>query len=147
MMSIEAQTALALATDARRRMAQRAASPPWYAPLYGLGMGGMVASFALPERLIVLGATGCTLGVLVLYSIWQRRTGLNVSGYRRGRTMPITVALLVCVLGLAAAAVVLRFRFGIGWAPVACGAVTAIVAGYASAVFDRVWRAEKDDLA
>lgn len=144
-MSTEAQAALDIANDARRRMAVHARSPTWYAPLYGLGIGGMVASFALPTHLISLGSIACMLGIVALYVKWQNQSGLSVNGYRRGRTLPVTIVFAMCISVIVAAAAILRFRLGISWGPLACGAIAAVIAAFASDRFDRVWRAEMAD--
>ena len=134
--------ALAMREAMRRRMAARAATPWWYPPLYGLGCGGMVASIALPTPLIAPGAVACALLLAAGYVVWSRTSGLSVSGYRRGRTLPVTIAVVAAFMLLALAAMLLRFEAGIGWAPLACGAVLAVVAGIGSAAWDRAWRAD-----
>lgn len=133
--------ALAMATDARQKLATRAASPWWYAPLYGLGCGAMIASFALPGGQAMIGVALSTLFVTALYAVWNAKTGLSVSGYRAGRTLPISLALMVALVGLLALAVRLKDG-GYGWAPLACGAVAAVLAALASLAWDRVWRSE-----
>lgn len=46
--SLDPSAALKLAQTAREQAAARGVDAPWYAPIYGLGMGGMIASWALP---------------------------------------------------------------------------------------------------
>ncbi|TFI57232.1 hypothetical protein E2493_16135 [Sphingomonas parva] len=138
----EPRQALATATAARQRLAARAASPRWYAPLYGLGTGGIVASVGLPGPWPVAGSVVCLLFVAALYSVWKAKTGLSVNGYRRGRTLPLTLGFLAVILGLAFVAVHFGRDEGKAWVPLACGAVAAIVAAFASAAWDRLWRAE-----
>lgn len=134
--------ALKIADATRERLAARAGTPPWYAPLYGLGVGGMVASFALPMPLALVGSTLCLLGITGLYSVWTSRSGLSVNGYRKGRTLPITLGLMAVASLLFAVALLLRDVEGYRWVPLACGAVLAIVATLASRAWDRAWRAE-----
>jgi hypothetical protein len=126
----------------RQRIAARATTPWWYPPLYGLGCGGMVASISLPLPLIAPGVVACSLVIVAGYVVWSRSSGLSVNGYRRGRTLPITIAVVAAFVLLGLAAMLLRFQAGIGWAPLACGAVLAVVAGLGSAAWDRAWRAD-----
>lgn len=133
--------ALALARQTRSKLVQRAASPWWYAPGYGLGCGGLVASLALPGWYALLGAVGSLLFAVVLYLVWSRRSGLSVSGYRRGRTRPVTIAFLVAYV--VAFGVALAWRDS--WVPLAAGAVLAMVAAAASLAWDRAWRADIAD--
>lgn len=134
--------ALAMAQSARRRIAERARTPWWYPPAYGTGVGGMVASLALPDRLILVGFGAAIALLLVAYGAWQRVSGLSVSGFRPGATRRIARRLGLAMAVAFAAAVVLRTRVPGGWGPIACGTVLAVVAARASAAWDRAWRAE-----
>lgn len=137
----EAVDALALAARTRARMVARAASPPWYAPLYGLCCGGLVASLALPDWYAVTGAVASLLSAILLYVVWSRRSGLRVNGYRSGRTRRATAALLVAYL--AACRVALSWRET--WVPLVAGSVLAVVAALGSRAWDRAWRADIAD--
>lgn len=133
--------ALALTQATRARMVVRAASPPWYAPLYGLCCGGLIASLALPDWYAVAGAVASLLSAVLLYVVWSRRSGLSVNGYRRGRTRGATAALLFAYL--VACSVALTWRGTC--VPLAAGAALAIVAAFASRAWDRAWRADIAD--
>ncbi|WP_404333432.1 hypothetical protein AB2M62_10200 [Sphingomonas sp. MMS12-HWE2-04] len=100
----------------------------------------MIASLALPGGWVILGTVVSLLWVLGLYAIWRRQSGLSVSGYRAGATLPVTLALLVAFTIAVIVAVTLRERTP--WAPVACGVVLGVVAAIASATWDRIWRRE-----
>lgn len=137
--------ALALARQTRARMVERAASPVWYAPGYGLGCGGIIASLALRGWQGTVATLGSISFLVLLYLVWRRRSGLGVSGYRRGRTLPVTIALLAAYLAALAVALIWRDRPGYGWVPLAAGAVLAVVAAAASLAWDRAWRADIGD--
>jgi hypothetical protein len=138
--------ALAMARGARERVAARAAaSPGWYAPVYGLCCGGIVAGGGLRQPLGILLIAFSTLAVVLLYRHWQNKTGLSVSGYRKGWTRVIALALVVMMVGLMLAGLGLRTEFGLAWAPLACGAVTAVFAAWGSIVWDYAWRAQMTD--
>jgi hypothetical protein len=137
-----AALALAATNAARSRMAAGDLGTRWYAPLYGTGVGALIASYSLPQHLILLGVGVSMLGIALLFQRWKQRTGLSVNGYRPGRTRPTVIAFAVLMIGLLIAGVVLRFRLGINWAPLALGVVGGIVAALASRRFDRIWREE-----
>jgi hypothetical protein len=134
--------ALAAASGARQRLAARAVSPWWYAPLYGLGVGGMVASFALPGPLAIIGIVASTALVVTIYTVWKAKTGLGVSGYRRGRTLPLTLLFVAVLLVLMIVAVRFGQERGEPEVALACGAIAGVIAALASHAWDRIWRAE-----
>ena len=145
---LDPRAALALAERTRERMAERAAAVPgWYAPLYGLGCGVLVAGGAmlagegLPRTLGSLLVAVSLLGVAFLYRHWQKTTGLSVNGYRAGATRWIAICLAAALVGLMLAGMLLSER-GLVWAPVACGAAAALIAAFASAAWDRAWQAQ-----
>jgi len=137
--------ALAITRHARARMARHAGTPRWYAPLYGLGCGAMVASLAFrgPAQAVV--GTAALMGIIALYSYWSRSSGLKVNGYRRGRTLPITIAVLVTAMLAIGIAAGTRDIPGYGWTPLVCGAVFGVISALASAAWDRRWIADIED--
>lgn len=139
---LDPRAALALAERTREQMAQRAATPAWYAPLYGVGCGVMVAGGGLPQPgggiLVGLG----TIFIALLYVRWTQRSGLAVNGYRAGATRVIAVGLAAALLALLLAGLALREAMGLVWAPVLCGVVAALVAAFASAAWDKAWQAQ-----
>lgn len=139
---LDPRDALALARNARERVAERAVTPAWYALLYGLFCGISVAGFGArqPGGFIVAGLALVAGGLL--YRRWTQLSGLIVSGFRGGATRVIAIALTFTLVALALAGLALRERAGIIWAPIACGALGAVIAAFASARWDRAWREE-----
>jgi len=134
--------ALALAERTRERMAARAATPAWYAPLYGLGCGLLVAGGGLPQPWgLSLVAAGILL-VVRLYMRWTQSSGLSVNGYRAGTTRVIAMGLAAALAALLLAGLALREKLGLVWAPIACGIVAALIAAFASAAWDKAWQAQ-----
>ena len=128
--------------EARLRMVARARTPWWYPPAYGLSVGGMVASLALPPRrglVVLVGCLACLLGV---YALWQRTSGLRVHGLRAGRTRRIALGVGSAIALALVVALSLRDRFPNGEAALGAGAVLAVVAAIGSGAWDRAWRAE-----
>ena len=139
---LDPRAALALAERTRERMAGRAATPAWYAPLYGIGCGLIVAGGGLPQPWGLLLVTLGIVSVTLLYLRWTQSSGLSVNGYRAGVTRVIAVALAFALVALLLAGLVLREKMGMVWAPVFCGLLGAFVAAFASAAWDKAWQAQ-----
>lgn len=137
---LKPEDALALAARTRASLAQRAGTPAWYAPGYGLGCGATVASLALPDGWIPFGMIVALVWTLGLYLLWQRLSGLSVSGYRSGSTRRVTLWLLAAYMLAFGLAAWLRGGPAPLWGPIACGMVFGLFAGWASAAWDRAWR-------
>ena len=134
--------ALALAERTRERMAARATTPAWYAPLYGLFSGLFVAGVGLPQPFGIALVVAAMLAIALLYLRWTRLSGLIVMGYRAGATRVIAIALTFALIGLALAGLALREKMGLVWGPIACGVAGGLFAAFASAAWDRAWRDE-----
>ena len=139
---LDPRAALALAERTRERLAARAATPAWYAPLYGLGCGLIVAGAGLPQPWGMLLVTLGVLSVSLLYMRWTQSSGLSVNGYRAGATRVIAVGLAIAMAALMLAGLALRTQLGSIWAPVLCGVLGAFVAAFASAAWDKAWQAQ-----
>ena len=134
--------ALALARSARTNLAELPLCPKWYAPVFGAGVGGAIASIALdqPWSFVAMGA--CFLAIAVAYQVWSRRTGLRVYGYRRGRTRTIAVGMVLALWAVIGLTLWMELQLDWAWAPVAGGLVAAVVAGVGSRMWDAAWRAQ-----
>jgi hypothetical protein len=87
---------------------------------------------ATSPRLIGLTALGLLMVVGILH--WDRkRYGVFINGYRRGRTLPVTLALLLALMGsvFVAAGVREHGQLWIGYAAAAFAFVAALAASYA----------------
>ena len=134
--------ALALARDARERMAARADVPNWYGWCYGIFCGLIVAGGGLGDAQGMALLTVGICGLVVIYRSWVERTGIEVNGYRAGRTRLIATLLGIAMTALMIGAMIMRRGAGLEWAPYAAGGIgpiVAIVAGYA---WERAWKAE-----
>ena len=97
----EARSALDEMGIAERRLAAAAADcPPWRHAVFGLVMAASVATpaVAMPARLAVPALV--FFAVLMIFQSDRRRTGMFVNGYRRGKTLGLTLGLLVVIMGL-----------------------------------------------
>jgi hypothetical protein len=96
----DARAALAAKGVAERRLAQAAVCPPWRHAAFAAVMATLVISplVAMPLRLGIL--VGALLAVALVVQSDRRRTGMFINGYRRGRTLLVTLPLLAANLGL-----------------------------------------------
>ena len=134
--------ALAAAQRARSEAAVRGTDTPWYAPVYGLGIGTVIASLALPSPWLLLGLAAGLALLATNMAVWKHRAGLSVINFQGPRTTKVAVVWTVVYVLLALAGFEGRHRLGYDWAPLACGAVAAVLATLASRLWDRAWRAE-----
>lgn len=137
---LDPRDALALAQQTRERMAARAGTPGWYAPLYGLFCGMLVMGGGLPQPMGISIVALAIVMLGLLYQRWTQISGLSVNGYRSGATRVIAIGLGIAMVGLMMAGLALRESLGLAWAPIACGAAGAVIAAFASAAWDRAWR-------
>ncbi|MBX3562384.1 MAG: hypothetical protein KF780_11295 [Sphingomonas sp.] len=135
-------TALSLANTARKRIAARADVPNWYGWCYGIFCGLLVTGGGLGNALgMSMVAVGIS-GLVVIYRTWVDRTGIEVNGYRAGRTRTIATLLAIVLVALMLGGMGARLLLELPWAPYATGiigAICAIIGGYA---WDRAWKAE-----
>lgn len=138
----EAARALAAVAETRSRFAQRA---HWSLPRHlavGLLMGLLVASYALPEAgtMAVLGLV--ILLVLLVIARDRARDGFFVNGYRKGRTRTIALLLAGASILALGAALAGKHLYGMGWAPIAAGAIMVAAGTWASIAWERAYRAD-----
>ena len=99
--SEEARAALAAAAIARENLAAKMAQVPlWRHAAFGLVLallgGGGTLSLGMQNA-----GTALAMGLLVVLVSYDRhRFGVFVNGYRRGGTLPLTLALVVAIAGL-----------------------------------------------
>lgn len=108
---------------------------------FGVVMGGLVASYALPPVERVGAILLCCLAMIAIAVRDRRRDGFFINGYRPGRTRRVTAVLLVVALGTFAAALLGKEQ-GWWWAPLAAGALLSVFATGASMAWERVYRNE-----
>jgi hypothetical protein len=142
---INAELALKALEDARAvqvGVAERARCPPHMHLAFGLLLGALDASPAAPvpyELAILAVAMGC----VALMIRWQRRRlGFFVNGYRKGRTLMVTLPLLALTEALLFGGMWLKYARHLDWAPLVSGAVMVVVGTAASYAFGRIYRAE-----
>lgn len=139
----EARAALASVRATNDRIARDlGVCTPWRHIIVGLLMALLVGAitFSLAAQLVAN-------VFVILVAVWlirrdRQRTGVFVNGYRRGRTLPVTLAMIVVLAGMAVAAFSLRENHA-GWLPkLGLAALAFVVATCAGFVWQWVWRRE-----
>ena len=134
--------ALAAMHASQARFVAAAERPPQRHLAFAAVMGGLGATPALPTAYALL-AEAVLLACIVLIVRWnRRRTGMFISGYRAGRTRPLTFLLLAVMLALYATGMWLSLDRGIRWVPLVTGSIAAVIGYHKSVVWMRVFRRE-----
>jgi hypothetical protein len=138
-----ARAALEGMDAAKRELARTAANcPPWRHAAFGLMMamlvGGLGFGPAIQMPLVALAMAA----VALLVADDRRRYGLFVNGYRRGRTLPVTLALLGAMIVLGAAEIHARIADLSPATKLGIAAIAFVIAVIASVAFARVYRRE-----
>jgi hypothetical protein len=100
MENFEAASALDAKRAAEVQMARAANCPPWRHAVFGLLMGALVASPAfdtVPRFAILILILAC---IPVIIHSDRKRMGMFINGYRRGKTLLVTIPLLLVELSL-----------------------------------------------
>lgn len=126
----------ALAKRAKWSLARHAA--------VGLLLGSLIAGFALPGLWPLIVASACMAATAMVVARDRQRDGFFVSGYRSGHTLWVTVVMLVVGFAALMAAIGMKTRYGLTWAPFALGGGMAVFATIMSIVWERVYRRELD---
>jgi hypothetical protein len=137
----EAAAALSAMQASRDNLAAIAAAncpPARHLAFAGL-MGGLVASQAAPAPMVLVFEALLLVGVALIIVWDRRRTGMFINGYRAGPTRPLTFSLLAFTLATFTLCDWLMFSRGIGWAPLVGGVVVAVVAYFASSIWQRIY--------
>jgi hypothetical protein len=96
----QARAALDAKGSAEQNLARAAVCPPWRHAVFGLVMGSLVATPALPLPLRLAALALILIGIGLIVRSDRRRMGMFVNGYRRGKTLVVSLALLAIVLAL-----------------------------------------------
>lgn len=100
----EAREALAAIQGAKDRLATRMDYPLWRHSAFGVISGMLVTSAVAPPLLFVVLYVPSMAALLWLGRGDKLRTGVFVNGWRKGRTLPVSILLLLVLLGLMALA-------------------------------------------
>jgi len=139
MQSLEARSALDAKHFAEAQMARAATCPPWRHGVFGLMMGGLVASpaFELPVRMGILVALLLLIPVIIHSD--RKRMGMFINGYRRGKTRIVAFGILILELSLYAVAVVRGLDHPDSVTPLILGVAGVVIGIIGSMMWQRVF--------
>ena len=138
----EAAAALAAMRESRERLAQAVDCPPQRHLAFAGLLGTLVAAQAAPPLIGIAIEMLVLVGILAVIAWDRRRTGMFINGYRAGATRFVTFALLAFALTSLCLGIWLKEDEHVAWAPLALGALVAVVAYYASALWQRIYLRE-----
>lgn len=138
----EARAALADAAAKSAGVERRLESPWWYDLSLAAIMAGFVLSQAAPLPFNLFIVAGGLLALAYLVSLYKRRYGIWVSGYRAGRTRLVTICLAVLCGGAVIAAAIAKLAYGAAWVAFAGAAFAFIAVLVGSRLWIAAYRAE-----
>ena len=139
MESLDALSALDAKRHAEAQMAKAATCPPWRHAVFGLMMGGLVASpaFDMPVRMGILVILLALIPVIIQSD--RKRMGMFINGYRRGKTRIVAIGILIVELSLYAVAVVRGLDHNDHVTPLVLGAAGVAIGIFGSMIWQRVF--------
>ena len=137
----EARVALDAKGQAERDLARITECPPWRHALVGVVMAALVASPVLPLPLRFGALVLILIGIFGIMFADRRRTGVFVNGYRRGKTLIVSIVMLVALVGLfsASSRAALAGDFN---TPLLLAAAAFVVTTVGSVIWQRIFVAE-----
>lgn len=136
---------LAEVQAANAQLAQRARAPLWYHPALGLLMGGLAAVAGQPTPVILAYEAFMLIGLWLLVRAYKRRTGMWVSGYRKGRTRWVAFGLATACAAVTILSLWLRRTHDIAWAPYAGGLAVFVLATAGGLLWEAAFRRDLRD--
>lgn len=143
MESNEARDALAQVSAARARMTAIVADcPPWRHAVFGAVSFMLIGSVAISNGVQIAASPVILLAVFLIVRSDRARMGVFVNGYRRGATLPISLAMLAAMIGLVFGAMELRLG-GYGLvAKILLAALAFVIATLFSIYWQRIYLLE-----
>lgn len=139
MENVDAFSALEAKRQAEAQMAKAANCPPWRHAVFGLMLGGLIASFAFGFVLrtaILVAVLAC---IPILIHSDRKRMGMFINGYRRGKTRLVTFAILALWFPLYAVSVYYGLERHDHQLPLLLGAAGFVLATAGSVIWQRVF--------
>lgn len=135
----EALSALAAKRQAEAQIAKAATCPPWRHALFGLLMGGLIATpaFAFPLRMAILVVILCCIPVIIQSD--RKRLGMFINGYRRGKTRIVAIGMLLVELGVYSISVYYGLGLNDHVMPLLLGLVGVLIGIAGSLLWQRVF--------
>ena len=135
----QARIALDAKGSAERELAGVPMCPPWRHAIFGLIMGALVASPAVPIPLRFALIAGIFSAIALVVRSDRRRLGMFINGYRRGKTLFVTIPMLIIVLALYAIGLVRALDHGDRITPLMLGILAVVLGTAGSVLWQRVF--------
>src|SRR3569833_3941625 len=100
METIDARSALDAKQFAEAQIAKAANCPPWRHAVFGLMMGGLVASFAFEFVIRTAILVIILAAIPIIIQSDRKRMGMFINGYRRGKTRYVIAGFMLLWLPL-----------------------------------------------
>jgi hypothetical protein len=138
----EAMSALDAKRAAEMQIAKAATCPPWRHAVFGLMMGGLIASpaFEFPMRMAILVAILCCIPVIIQSD--RKRLGMFINGYRRGKTRVVAIGIVIVEMLLYAFSVVRGLDHNDHVTPLILGVGGVLIGIAGSMLWQRVFARE-----
>ena len=139
MNTLDARSALAAKQHAEAQMAKAAQCPPWRHAVFGLLMGGLIASFAFEFAIrtaILVLVLAC---IPIIVHSDRKRMGMFINGYRRGKTRLVAFGLLILWMPLYGLSVYYGLDRHDHVTPLLLGPVGFLMAVAGSVIWQRVF--------
>ena len=139
METFDPRSALEAKQFAEAQMARAATCPPWRHAVFGLMMGGLVASpaFDMPIRISILVVLLALIPIIIHSD--RKRMGMFINGYRRGKTRVVAIGILIVELSLYAVSVVRGLNHQDHVTPLVLGAAGVLIGILGSMLWQRVF--------
>jgi len=142
----DARIALKGVEEVRRALARKATTyPVWRHAAFAAIMATLVLSQAFSPPLQILLPAAALAAIVWLAADDRRRYGMFINGYRKGRTLPVSVALLAAMLGALAFEVWARLEGAPLLAKLGIAGIAFLVALESSYAWNRAYRRELMD--
>ena len=130
---------------ARSKMADKTRCPAYMHAVFGALLGSLVASEAASDRGTLVIEGGIVVIAAAIFFVQRRRLGFFINGYRRGRTRPVALAIMVVYLGLFSLAAYLKAANGLRWPAALLGLLMFGLGTMASMLWQVRYRSEMKD--
>jgi len=139
METIDARSALDAKQFAEAQIAKAANCPPWRHAVFGLMMGGLVASFSFEFVIRTAILVIILAAIPIIIQSDRKRMGMSINGYRRGKTRYVIAGFMLLWLPLYGFSVYYGLDQHNHVVPVLLGIVAGVLGIFASIIWQRVF--------
>ena len=142
METLDARSALEAKQYAEAQMARAATCPPWRHAVFGLMMGGLIASFAFEFAIRTAILVIVLAAIPIIVQSDRKRMGMFINGYRRGKTRLVTFGILLIWVPLYGVSVYYSLDRHNHVVPLLLGLAGFVIGTLGSVIWQRVFVSE-----